>query len=123
LTSVVGAVTYSLLAMTSSGSIAPVWSSVWPVVWVAWSAAFWGAHLQPRLPENALRLLLGGLPFSAACIYRSCVHLRSLSNCSEARELWCSTFAQGNTGKVGKPATDLLGLPVVRDGCCGRPAA
>jgi hypothetical protein len=43
--------------------------------------------------------------------------LESLAkNWRPPRDLWRQTLAQGNTGKVGKLATDLIWPPVVRDG-------
>jgi uncharacterized membrane protein YfcA len=50
-----------LLALTSSGSIAPVWSLGLACGLGGLVGGCLGAHMQPRLPETALRLLLGGL--------------------------------------------------------------
>jgi uncharacterized membrane protein YfcA len=69
LTSVVGAVTYSLLALTSSGSIAPVWSLGLACGLGGLVGGYLGAHMQPRLPETALRLLLGGLAVVLGGLY------------------------------------------------------
>jgi uncharacterized membrane protein YfcA len=69
LTSVVGAVTYSLLALTSSGSIAPVWSLGLACGLGGLVGSYLGAHLQPRLPEKALRLLLGVLAVVLGGLY------------------------------------------------------
>ncbi|GAA3193970.1 TSUP family transporter [Actinocorallia longicatena] len=69
LTSVAGALTYSLMSLASDGSIAPDW-----VLGLACGAGglaggYLGAHLQPLLPEKALRLLLGGLALALALLY------------------------------------------------------
>jgi uncharacterized membrane protein YfcA len=69
LTSVVGAVTYSLLALTSSGSIAPVWSLGLACGLGGLVGGYLGAHMQPGLPETALRLLLGGLAVVLGGLY------------------------------------------------------
>ncbi|MDT7654886.1 MAG: uncharacterized protein QOI36_6292 [Pseudonocardiales bacterium] len=69
LTSVVGAVTYSLLALTSSGSIAPVWSLGLACGLGGLVGGCLGAHMQPGLPETALRLLLGGLAVVLGGLY------------------------------------------------------
>ncbi|MGW6195575.1 TSUP family transporter [Kribbella sp. NPDC055110] len=69
LTSVVGAVTYSLLALTSPGSIAPVWSLGLACGLGGLIGGYVGAHLQPRLPESVLRLLLGGLAVGIGGLY------------------------------------------------------
>jgi uncharacterized membrane protein YfcA len=55
-----GAATCSLLALTSSGNIAPIWSLGLACGLGGLVGGDLGAHLQPRLPEAALRLLLGG---------------------------------------------------------------
>jgi uncharacterized membrane protein YfcA len=69
LTSVVGSVTYSLLALTSSGSIAPVWSLGLACGLGGLVGGYLGAYLQPRLPENTLRLLLGALAVVLGGLY------------------------------------------------------
>jgi hypothetical protein len=68
-TSIVGAATYGLLALTATGSIAPDWP-----VGIACGAGgliggYLGARLQPRLPETALRLLLGSLAVAVGLTY------------------------------------------------------
>ncbi len=69
LTSVTGAVTYALLALTTDADAAPDW-------WIGLLSGlggllggYLGAHLQPHLPERALRLLLGALAVAVALLY------------------------------------------------------
>ncbi len=69
LTSLVGAITYALLALTSSGSVAPVWSLGLVCGLGGLCGGLLGAHLQPRVPEKALRLLLGGLAVTVGTLY------------------------------------------------------
>jgi uncharacterized membrane protein YfcA len=58
-TSVVGAITYALLALTTSGNVAPNW----PLGLICGAGGlvggYVGARLQNQVPEDALRLLLG----------------------------------------------------------------
>lgn len=68
-TSVVGATVYAVLSLLSSGDVAPDW-------WLGLSCGvgglvggYLGARLQPRLPENVLRLLLGILATSVGGMY------------------------------------------------------
>jgi uncharacterized membrane protein YfcA len=68
-TSVVGATAYAVLSLLSSGDVAPDW-------WLGLSCGvgglvggYLGARLQPRLPENVLRLLLGILATSVGGMY------------------------------------------------------
>ncbi|MFI9750617.1 TSUP family transporter [Streptomyces collinus] len=68
-TSVVGATAYAVLSLLSSGDVAPDW-------WLGLSCGvgglvggYLGARLQPRLPENALRLLLGVLATGVGGMY------------------------------------------------------
>ncbi|GAA2713934.1 sulfite exporter TauE/SafE family protein [Actinoplanes palleronii] len=68
-TSIAGAATYGVLALTTSGDIAPHW-----VLGVLCGAGglvggYLGARLQPHLPETALRLLLGTLAVTLALVY------------------------------------------------------
>ncbi|GGW47779.1 sulfite exporter TauE/SafE family protein [Streptomyces caelestis] len=60
-TSVAGAAAFALLSLTSSGDIAPDWSLGLACGLGGLVGGYLGAHLQPRLPETALRLLLGAL--------------------------------------------------------------
>ncbi|MGW4873999.1 TSUP family transporter [Streptomyces chartreusis] len=68
-TSLVGATAYALLSLMSTGEIAPDW-------WLGLACGtggliggYLGARLQPRLPERALRLLLGGLAAALGALY------------------------------------------------------
>jgi uncharacterized membrane protein YfcA len=68
-TSIVGAATFAVLSLTTSGSIAPAWS-----VGVACGVGgliggYLGARLQPRIPDKALRLLLGSLAIALGFTY------------------------------------------------------
>jgi uncharacterized protein len=68
-TSTVGAATYGLLALTTSGDIAPQWTLGFLCGAGGLIGGYLGAHLQPRIPEQALRILLGGLATALACLY------------------------------------------------------
>lgn len=68
-TSLVGAAAYALLSLVSSGDVVPDW-------WLGLACGtggliggYLGAHLQPRLPERALRLLLGTLAAALGALY------------------------------------------------------
>jgi hypothetical protein len=68
-TSLVGAATYMLLSLASTGDVAPDW-------WLGLACGtggliggYLGARLQPRLPERALRLLLGTLATALGALY------------------------------------------------------
>ncbi|MCX5261697.1 sulfite exporter TauE/SafE family protein [Streptomyces canus] len=68
-TSLVGAAAYALLSLVSSGDVAPDW-------WLGLACGtggliggYLGARLQPRLPEQALRLLLGALAAGLGALY------------------------------------------------------
>ncbi|MER5717543.1 sulfite exporter TauE/SafE family protein [Streptomyces sp. NPDC002132] len=68
-TSLVGAATYAVLCLVSSGDVAPDW-------WLGLACGtggliggYLGARLQPRLPERALRLLLGILATALGTLY------------------------------------------------------
>ncbi|MGW0608199.1 TSUP family transporter [Streptomyces sp. NPDC002644] len=68
-TSVVGAGTYALLSLATTGAVAPDW-----VLGLSCGAGglvggYLGARLQPHLPETALRLLLGGLAAGIGALY------------------------------------------------------
>lgn len=68
-TSLVGAAAYTLLSLASTADVAPDW-------WLGLACGtggliggYLGAHLQPRLPERALRLLLGTLAAALGALY------------------------------------------------------
>jgi uncharacterized membrane protein YfcA len=68
-TSLVGGITYSLLAVVTDGAVAPDW-----VLGVACGAGglaggYLVARFQPRMPEAVLQLLLGGLAVGLAVAY------------------------------------------------------
>ncbi|MFD3648191.1 TSUP family transporter [Streptomyces cyaneofuscatus] len=68
-TSVVGAGTYVLLSLTATGDIAPYWSLGLACGLGGLCGGYLGARLQPRLPETALRLLLGVLALGIGGLY------------------------------------------------------
>ncbi|WP_245673814.1 sulfite exporter TauE/SafE family protein [Actinoplanes rectilineatus] len=68
-TSVTGAVTYGLLGLTTTGSIAPHWTLGLLCGAGGLIGGYLGARLQPHLPERLLRLLLGGLATALAALY------------------------------------------------------
>ncbi|MET9142093.1 sulfite exporter TauE/SafE family protein [Streptomyces parvulus] len=68
-TSTAGAVAYAVLALVSSGPVAPDW-------WLGLACGagglvggYLGARFQPHLPETALRLLLGALAAGLGALY------------------------------------------------------
>jgi uncharacterized protein len=69
LTSIVGAVTYTLLALTNRGNIAPDWRLGVLCGLGGLLGGYLGARLQSRLPERALRLLLGTVALGLAVLY------------------------------------------------------
>ncbi|RZT79697.1 hypothetical protein EV382_2928 [Micromonospora violae] len=71
LTSIVGAATYGLLALGTDGDIAPHWALGLLCGAGGLVGGYLGARLQPRLPERALRLLLGSLAAALAVLYLS----------------------------------------------------
>ncbi|MEV7114129.1 sulfite exporter TauE/SafE family protein [Streptomyces anulatus] len=68
-TSAVGAGTYALLSLTTTGDIAPYWSLGLACGLGGLCGGYLGARLQPRLPETALRLLLGVLALGVGALY------------------------------------------------------
>lgn len=68
-TSVVGAGTYALLSLTAEGSVAPDWPLGIACGLGGLVGGYLGAHLQPRLPETFLRLLLGALAAAVGAFY------------------------------------------------------
>lgn len=69
LTSVIGAVTYAGLAQVTSGPVAPDWPVGIACGLGGLVGGYLGARLQPRVPERALRLLLGGLACAVGALY------------------------------------------------------
>jgi uncharacterized membrane protein YfcA len=59
LTSIAGAGAYAVLSLTTSGDIAPEWGLGLLCGLGGLAGGYLGARLQPRLPETALRFLLG----------------------------------------------------------------
>jgi uncharacterized membrane protein YfcA len=68
-TSVVGAGAYAVLAMTTTGDIAPNWLRGLSGGPGGLVGGYLGARLQPRLPETALRLMLGILALGVGALY------------------------------------------------------
>jgi uncharacterized membrane protein YfcA len=68
-TSIAGAATYAVLALTTSGDIAPQWTLGLLCGLGGLIGGYLGARLQPRLPEAALRFLLGALAAALAVLY------------------------------------------------------
>jgi hypothetical protein len=69
LTSLVGALTYALLALTGRGNIAPDWLLGAACGVGGLLGGYLGARLQPRLPERWLQLLLGTVALTLAVLY------------------------------------------------------
>jgi hypothetical protein len=69
LTSVVGAGAYAVLALTTTGNIAPHWTLGAACGLGGLVGGYLGARIQPRLPNRLLRLLLGGLAVAVALLY------------------------------------------------------
>ncbi|MEV4471273.1 sulfite exporter TauE/SafE family protein [Nonomuraea sp. NPDC049504] len=68
-TSIVGALTYAVVAVTTAGHIAPDWTLG---LWCGFGGligGYLGARLQPHLPETGLQLLLGTLAIALAGLY------------------------------------------------------
>ena len=68
-TSVVGVATFAVLQVNTSGSIAPDWSLGVACGLGGLCGGYLGASLQPRLPEELLRTLLGLLAIGLAVVY------------------------------------------------------
>lgn len=68
-TSIVGAATYVVLALDAPGSVAPEWSLGIACGLGGLVGGYLGARLQPRVPEIALRLLLGVLAVALGLMY------------------------------------------------------
>jgi uncharacterized protein len=69
LTSIVGATSHSLLGLTTDGDIAPDWQLGLLCGLGGLIGGNVGVRLQPRLPETALRVLLGVLATALALLY------------------------------------------------------
>ncbi|MFC8585540.1 TSUP family transporter [Streptomyces sp. NPDC057217] len=68
-TSVVGAATFALLSLTITEAAAPDWALGLACGLGGLIGGYLGARLQPRLPETALRLLLGTLATGLGALY------------------------------------------------------
>ncbi len=68
-TSIVGAVTYAVLALTAPGSIAPHWAVGFASGLGGLAGAYLGARLHHRIPDTGLRLLLGVLAAALGAVY------------------------------------------------------
>ncbi|MET7931812.1 sulfite exporter TauE/SafE family protein [Streptomyces sp. NPDC005349] len=68
-TSIVGTVTYALLSLTTTGDVAPDWLLGLTCGAGGLLGGYLGAHLQPRLPETTLRLLLAALATGVGALY------------------------------------------------------
>ena len=68
-TSIVGVVTYCLIAPHATGPVAPDWSLGVATGLGGLAGGWLGASLQPRIPELALRRLLGVLAVAVAGFY------------------------------------------------------
>lgn len=68
-TSIVGALTFAVLALFTEGSIAPDWSIGLACGLGGLIGGYFGARLQPHIPERALRLLLGCLAIAVGILY------------------------------------------------------
>lgn len=69
ITSIVGAVTFAVLARFTQGSIAPDWPIGIACGLGGLMGGYLGARLQPLVPETALRMLLGCLAVSIGSLY------------------------------------------------------
>jgi uncharacterized membrane protein YfcA len=69
LTSVAGVGTYGLLSLTTDGPASPDWGVGLLCGLGGLIGGYLGARLQPRLPETALRMLLGTLAVALAITY------------------------------------------------------
>ncbi|MGW5850676.1 TSUP family transporter [Streptomyces sp. NPDC055254] len=68
-TSVAGAAAYALLAAVAPGPVAPDWGLGLACGAGGLIGGYLGARLQPRLPETALRVLLGSLAAALGALY------------------------------------------------------
>jgi uncharacterized membrane protein YfcA len=68
-TSVAGSLTYAVLAINATGSIAPTWSLGISCGLGGLVGGHLGARLQPFVPDRQLHLLLGALAIALAGLY------------------------------------------------------
>jgi uncharacterized membrane protein YfcA len=68
-TSLVGAASFAIIAMGADGSVAPNWTLGLAAGVGGLFGGYGGARLAPRVPEQALRLLLGGVAVLVAVAY------------------------------------------------------
>ena len=87
LTSVVGVLAYQVLQLTHGGSIAPEWILG---AWIGiggFAGSYLGARLQRRLPENAIRRLLGLIACLVAARYaQQAAHRHAPSRPAQQRD-------------------------------------
>jgi uncharacterized membrane protein YfcA len=69
LTSLAGVATYAVLALTSTEPIAPEWALGLACGLGGLVGGYFGARLQPKIPEKLLRRFLGGIAILLALIY------------------------------------------------------
>lgn len=68
-TSLVGVATYAVISLDATGPISPDWSLGIATGLGGLAGGWLGASLQPRIPERALRTLLGVLALALAVLY------------------------------------------------------
>ncbi len=68
-TSIIGVATFAVLQMNTSGSVSPDWTLGVACGLGGLCGGYLGASLQPRLPEELLRTLLGFLAIGLAVLY------------------------------------------------------
>ena len=68
-TSLVGVATYSIIALDATGAVAPDWSLGLATGLGGLVGGWLGASLQPLIPEQALRSLLGVMAVALAALY------------------------------------------------------
>lgn len=70
ITSIAGAITYLILAVTTAGNhIAPDWTIGLLAGTGGLAGGYLGARLQPHIPERALRAGLGALAIATTTVY------------------------------------------------------
>jgi uncharacterized membrane protein YfcA len=68
-TSLVGVATYAVIALDATGPVAPDWALGIATGLGGLLGGWVGASLQPRIPERALRSLLGVMALALAGLY------------------------------------------------------